>query len=72
MSTSIHPSLELTLDNVNHGTIKIKALKLAELKDVCFHFYDLIKDLEVKLEKAKAPPPPSPTRPTSSGPSSRS
>jgi hypothetical protein len=55
MSTSIHPSLELNLENVRDGTIKIKTLKLAELKDLCTHLYDLIKDLEVKLEKAKVP-----------------
>jgi hypothetical protein len=47
-----HPSL-LTLDNVNDDTVKIKALKLAELKDLCCHFHDVIKDLEVKLEEAK-------------------
>jgi hypothetical protein len=57
MSTSVHPSLELTLDNVNDVTVKIKALKLTELKDLCFQFYDLIKDLEVKLEEAKVPVP---------------
>jgi hypothetical protein len=56
MSTSVHPTLKLTLDNVNDGTVKIKALKLAKLKDLCYHFYELIKDLKVKLEEAKAPP----------------
>jgi hypothetical protein len=71
MSTSTHPSL-LTFDNVNDGTIKIKKLKLTELNKLCCHFYDLIKDLEVKVEKSKAPPPLSPMRPTSSRLSSRS
>jgi hypothetical protein len=52
MSTSTHPSL-LTLDHVNNGTVKIKTLKLAELKDLCCHFHDVIKDLEVKLEEVE-------------------
>jgi hypothetical protein len=30
-------------------------LKVAELKDLCAHFYCLIKDLKVRLEKAKVP-----------------
>jgi hypothetical protein len=42
-----------TLDNVNDGTVQIKTLKLAELKDLCCHFHDVIKDLKVKLEEAK-------------------
>jgi hypothetical protein len=58
MSTSTHPSLERNLENVIDGTIKIKNLKVAELKDLCVHFYDLIEDLKVKLKKAKQPPPP--------------
>jgi hypothetical protein len=57
MSTSTHPSLELNLENVIDGTIKIKNLKVAELKDLCVHFYDLIEDLKVKLKKAKVPSP---------------
>jgi hypothetical protein len=54
MSTiPIPPSVGHTLDNVNDGTVKIKTLKLAELKDLCCHFHNVIKDLEVKLEEAK-------------------
>jgi hypothetical protein len=74
--TSIHPELVLNLENIRDGAIKIKNLKVAELKDLCMHFYNLIKDLEVKLKKAKqpppSPPPPSTTRPSSSRPSSSS
>jgi hypothetical protein len=55
MSTSIHPELELNLENVRDGAIKIKNLKVDELKEPCTHFYVLIEDLDVKLEKAKEP-----------------
>jgi hypothetical protein len=71
MLTSIHPKIKLNLENVRDGAVKTKNLKVAELKDLCAHFYNLIEDLKVKLNKAKHPLSP-PTRPTSSGPSSRS
>jgi hypothetical protein len=48
-STSTHPNHELNLDNVRDCNIKIKSLKLAELKDLCTTFYVLIEDLEVRL-----------------------
>jgi hypothetical protein len=52
MLTSTHPSLEVNLENLRDGAIKIRNLKVAELNDLCGYFYNLIKDLEVKLEKA--------------------
>jgi hypothetical protein len=52
-NTPIPPSVGHTLDNVNDGTVKIKTLKPAELKDICCHFHDVIKDLERKFEEAK-------------------
>jgi hypothetical protein len=68
--TSTHPDHKLNLDNVRDGNIKIKNLKKDELKELCTTFYDLIEYIEVRLEKAKHPPTP-PTRPMSSGQSSR-
>jgi hypothetical protein len=56
MSTvPIPPSVGHTLDNVTDGTVKIKTLKLAEVKDLCCHFHEVIQDLEMKLEEAKRP-----------------
>jgi hypothetical protein len=55
-STSTNPEPELNLENVRDGNIKIKNLKLAELKDLCTTFYVLIEDLKIRLKKAMHPP----------------
>jgi hypothetical protein len=71
-TVSTDPTHELNFANVRDGHIKFKNLKKDQLNELCATFFNHIKDLELRLEKSKAPPPPSPTRPTSSGPSSRS
>jgi hypothetical protein len=73
-SVSTNPALnKLTLDNVMDGHVKYKNLKKDQLKEACATFLDHIKDLELRLEKTKAPKmSPPPTRPLSSGQSSRS
>jgi hypothetical protein len=71
-SVSTNPD-KLTLANVRDGHVRYKNLKKDQLKLLCATFFDHIKDLELRLEKAKSPPtPPPPTRPSSSGQSSKS
>jgi hypothetical protein len=54
MSTvPIPPSLEYTLHNVNSGTVKIKTIKLVELKDLCGYYHEFIQDLGKKLKEEK-------------------
>jgi hypothetical protein len=54
MSTvPVPPSLEHTLDIVNSGRVKIKTMKLVELKDLCGYYHEVIQDLGRKLEDKK-------------------
>jgi hypothetical protein len=55
MSTvPVPPSLEHTLENVNSGTVKIKTMKLVELKDLCGYYHEVIHELRKKLKEEKA------------------
>jgi hypothetical protein len=53
-SVSADPD-ELTLDNVRDGKVKYKNLKKDQLLELCATVLGHIKDLELGLEKAKAP-----------------
>jgi hypothetical protein len=46
---------KLTLDNVRDGHLKYKNLKKDQLKELCATFLDHIEDLELRLQKGKAP-----------------
>jgi hypothetical protein len=55
-SVSADPSLnKLTLDNVRDGKVKYKNLKKDQLQELCATLLGHIEDLELGLEKAKAP-----------------
>jgi hypothetical protein len=54
-SVSTEPE-EPTLANVRDGHVKYKNLKKDQLKLLCATFFDHIKDLKLRLEKAKSPP----------------
>jgi hypothetical protein len=55
-SVSTNPAHhKLTLDIVRDGHVKYKNLKKDQLKELCAIFLDIIEDLELRLEEAKAP-----------------
>jgi hypothetical protein len=55
MSTVPVPaSLAYTVDNVNSGAVKIKNMKLMELKELRGYYHEVIQDLKKKLKEEKA------------------
>jgi DNA-binding Xre family transcriptional regulator len=55
-SVSASPALDkLTLDKVRDGHVKYKNLKKDQLKELCATLLGHIEDLELGIEKAKAP-----------------